>query len=1062
MNLSALSIKRPIFIICIVSFMLVIGLMSMLRMPVDQFPDVTFPTIFVQTTYNGASPEDMEKLVSKKIEDEMSSISGLDKLYSTNADGVSYVTLSFKLGADIKDLENQIRQRMQNIRGKLPDDIKEPIIRRFDPADQAIAQVAVSSSELAPAELYDLVDLQLKNQFETVPGVGQVVILGGQKREIQVLVNKKKLDDANLSMVQVMDRISKTSKDVPVGVLKDPKREVAVKASGEFQNIDSIRKVNVNFLGSDRAVDLDTIADIREGLEEQTTKYTLQTRAQNFEKNPAISMNIYKQSGSNTVKIVDLVKSRLEKVNKLLAEKKINATVSMTRETSWGIRNNINDVSESILIGIALCIIVVFFFLGSGKSTFITAMALPNSLLGGFIIMAFAGFTINVLTLLALSLAVGLLIDDAIVVRENIFRHIEMGKSPKEASLEGTKEVSLAVIATTLVVISVFGPISFLDGIVGQFFKQFGLTVVFTMLISLFDAFTVAPMLSTYLATKADHVKGNGPVGRMLKAFDRFQNGLENVYERAVGWVIVNRAKTIMACAGIFVSSIFIASRLPGNFLPPADNGEFQVSVELPLGTALPRTAEFAEKVEKVVIENPAIQLITTTVGYSTRPEPNKATIYVKLVPRKERNGKTTDIKTQVREALAGLQKEALIQIGDIDISGGNQKVLQLIIRGEDLDQLSNYVEKLKPEVAKIVGLSDVDTNYRVGKPEYQISFDRKRTEDLGVSTAIAGAELRYRIAGDVPAVYRVHGNEYDIRVRLREEDRDLRANFATTKVPNTNFNMIPLNRIATAEEQSSYSQINRLNKGRYILIDGNLGPGGNLGNITKDIERLTKEDPQFKMPDGITAEFLGQAEDFKDLMKNMVLAMGLGVLLIYFVLSSLYESFITPFSILVALPLAMTGAFAALYVTGKSIDLFSMIGIVMLLGVVAKNSILLVDYTHHLMKEGMERNKALIKACRTRLRPILMTSFALIGGTIPIAIGLNEASAQRTSMGVAIIGGLISSTFLTLLAVPAIFGYVDDFGQWVTRKFKKATGADKVDLTNGTHDHGAEPQMSK
>jgi HAE1 family hydrophobic/amphiphilic exporter-1 len=1036
MNIAEISIKRPVFITCIVSLMLVLGGMAMSKMSVDLFPDVTFPTIFVQTIYPGASPQDVEKLISKPVEEELGSLPGLDKLYSQNADSVSFVTLVFKIGTDVKDMEQQIRQRLGNIRSKLPNDIEEPIIRRFDPADQPVATLAITGS-LAPDKMYDLVDQTIKSQFETVPGVGLVNILGGRKKEIQILVDKEKIEDRQLSLLQIIDKISKTSRDVPVGKLKDPNIETTVRASGEFESVDAIRKVSVNFLGSDQAVKLDTVAEVKEGLEEEESEFAFRSKEDQFQRKNSLSLNIYKQSGSNTVKVVDQVKEKVDKANKVLAEKKVDAKISMIRETSKPIRLNIADVRESIFIGIILCIVVVFFFLGSAKSTFITGMALPNSLLGGFVIMYAMGFTINILTLLALSLAVGLLIDDAIVVRENIFRHIEMGKSPKQASIDGTREVALAVIATTFVVIAVFGPIAFLEGIIGQFFKQFGLTVVFTMLISLFDAFTVAPMLSTYLATKADHHRGKGIMDSMLNQFDRFQNWLENKYENIVKWVLGHKASVLLASFAFFVASLFVAAKLPKNFLPAADNGEFQVQIEMPLGSSLDRTKDFVQNVEEEIVKNPAVELTSTVAGYSTRPESNKANIYVRLVPRKERAGNTTEVKSELRKAFEVFSSQANISIADIDIGGGAQKIMMVIFRSENLDELSSYIEKLKPKIASIKGLVDVDTNYRTGKPEFQVVFDRQKSESLGVSTVTAGAELRARTEGNVAAVFRENGNEYDVRVILRPEDRDLKQEFPSTTIPNVNFNMIPLSKVAQGKEVKSYSQINRLNKGRYIMIDANLGPGGNLGDITNEIEKILKEDPELKIPVGMSYEFIGQAEDFKILIQNMLLAMALGVLLIYFVLASLYESFITPFTILLALPLAMTGAFLGLLLTGKAIDLFSMIGIIMLLGVVAKNSILLVDYANQKIDEGMERSQALLMACRTRLRPILMTSFALIAGTIPIAIGLNEASAQRTSMGVAIIGGLISSTVLTLIVVPAAFGYIDDFRKWINSKLK-------------------------
>jgi hydrophobe/amphiphile efflux-1 (HAE1) family protein len=1032
MNLAELSIKRPVFITCIVALMLVGGTLAMKNMSVDLFPDVTFPTMFVQTIYPGASPSDVEKQVSKPIEDELGSLPGLDKLFSQNPESGSFVILQFKIGTDIKEMEQQVRQRLGNIRNKLPQDIKEPIIRRFDPADQPVATLAITST-IEPAALYDLVDQTVKNQFETIPGVGLVNIVGGRKREILIDVDKNKLQDRKLSLLQVVDKIQKTSKDVPVGTLKNDLSERTIKASGEFESLDSIKKVNVNFFGSDRPVRLEEIAFVKSGLEEEQSQFTFRDRSNSFQKEQAISLSIYKQSGANTVQIVDLIQAKLTKVNELLASRNLNAEVKMIREISRPIRMNIEDVTHSIVLGVILCVIVVLFFLGSFKSTFITGMALPNSLLGGFIIMFACGFTINILTLLALSLAVGLLIDDAIVVRENIFRHMEMGKDPRRASIEGTKEVALAVIATTLVVISVFGPIAFMKGIVGQFFKQFGLTVVFTMLISLFDAFTVAPMLSTYLAAHKDHGK-KGLWDRFFEKVERFHVGLENRYEKLASWVLNNRKKVLLASVGIFVGSFALLGKIPKNFLPAGDNGEFQVNIELPLGSSLTQTKELMNEIEEVIIKNPGVAIVASNAGFNNRFESTKGTIYTRLVPRKERQFKTSDIKQQMREAFKVFEKRATVNVADIDIGGGAMKPVNLVLRSDDLDQLAKYVEKLKPRFKEIPGLADVDTNFRTGKPELQIAFNRDLSEKLGVSTTTAGTELRARTEGIVAAVFREKGLEYDIRVRLADEFRDLKKEFNTTLVPNVNFNMVPLNKVAAISDSMTFSQINRLNKSRYIMIDGNVGPGGALGSIMSDLEKLLKNDPEFKMPQGVSYEFIGQAEDFKDLMRNMLTAMGLGVLLIYLVLASLYESFIIPLTILTALPLAITGVFIALFITQHSIDLFSMIGIIMLLGVVAKNSILLVDYTNQEMQKGVERNRALLNACKVRLRPILMTSLALIAGTIPIAVGMTEASAMRTSMGISIIGGLISSTLLTLLVVPAAFGYVDDFKNFLTR----------------------------
>lgn len=1021
MNLANLSIKRPIFITCLVGLMIILGYFSMKKMPVDQFPDVTFPVVSVEVLYPGASPVDMERQVSKIIEDELSSLPGLDTLTSNNYDSAAILIIQFRLGIDIKEAEQQVRNRVQNVRNKLPDDVQEPVIRRFDPADMPILTLAINS-KLNAGDLYDVANETVKPMFERIQDVGLIRIVGGRKKEIHVLVDKEKLQDREISMLQVAKKIEDTSKDIPLGKVETPKDETVFRTVGEFGSLDQIRNVAINFVGSDRGVKLSEVAQVEEGLE-------VAQRYSSINGKTALFLDVYKQSGANTVAVADNVKKQIAQVNEVLKSKKIDAEIILIRDGSIPIRMNVADVKESILIGILLCVFVVFWFLGSFRSTLITGLALPNSLLGGFILMWAMGFSLNIMTLLALSLAVGLLIDDAIVVRENIFRHLEMGKSPIQAALEGTKEVTLAVVATTLVVIAVFGPVAFVPGIIGQFFRQFGLTVVFTMIISLFDALTVAPMLSAYMIKKHEERSKKGWLNRSLDAFDRFQTKLEDIYEASLRWTVEHR-KTVLSLAVVtFFVSLFVGGAfIPKTFLPPNELGEYTVSVEMPVGTSLEGTNQFSKQVEKVLTETQGVELVSMTVG-SAQYEANKASFYVKLVPRKDRKLSTTQTKTLTRERVAELSKQALIAVGDVDISGGGQKPLNLYLVGDNLDELSAYALKLQERIKGIKGLTDVDTNFRSGKPEFHVVFDRQKAEALGVSTVSAGTELRYRNEGATPAIYRKNGIEYDVRVKFPDENKDLRRNFGSTYVPNQNNNMIPLSRVAMAEEAKGYSQINRQNKGRFIAITANLGPDGQIGNATAEIQKMLATD--MKPPVGISHEFIGQAKDFQDLMVNMVIAVGFGILFIYLVLASLYESFITPITILLALPLAISGAFIGLLITGKSIDIFSIIGLILLMGVAAKNSILLVDYTNHMLAEGLSVKDALIKACRTRLRPILMTSLALIAGTLPIAIGLTELGSQRQSMGVAIIGGVISSTLLTLLVVPAAFGYIESFRIW-------------------------------
>ncbi|HRO67200.1 MAG TPA: efflux RND transporter permease subunit, partial [Pseudobdellovibrionaceae bacterium] len=548
MNLIDLSIKRPIFMICLVTALLVGGYVSLKSMPVDTFPDVTFPVVAVTIAYPGASPVDLEREVSKKIEDEISSLAGLETLTSNNYEGMAVVIAQFVLETDIKDVEQQIRNRVGNIRSQLPADIQEPVIRRMDPADQPILFLTVSS-KMKVGELYDVVDERVKPLFERIADVGQVQIFGGRKNEVRVYIDKDKMERRELSMLAIAQRIAETSKDVPVGKFDSAVSETSLRTNGAFTSFEDLKNVTVNFVGSDRAVKLHEIGDVRMDLEDATTTATMNGET-------ALILAIYKQSGANTLQVANRAIERIDEVNKLMSARDLDVKLEMARDGSIPIRMNVKDVFETIVIGIILCVIVVFFFLGSLRSTFITATALPTSLLGGFILMYASGFSINVLTLLALSLAIGLLIDDAIVVRENIFRHMEMGNPPVQAALDGAKEVGLAVVATTLVVMAVFAPIAFVPGMIGQFLKQFGLTVVFTMAISLFDAFTMGPMLSAYLASPNEHHKGTGLIARMLASFDRFQTRLEEIYERSLHWVIGHRLTVLIMAAVIFFSSL--------------------------------------------------------------------------------------------------------------------------------------------------------------------------------------------------------------------------------------------------------------------------------------------------------------------------------------------------------------------------------------------------------------------------------------------------------------------------------------------------------------------------
>ncbi|MGE4130400.1 MAG: efflux RND transporter permease subunit [Bdellovibrionales bacterium] len=1053
MSPADLSIKRPVFITAIVIILLALGYLSLRRMPVDLFPNITFPIVSVSTLYPGAGPEEVETLVSKVLEEEMSTITGIKTLRSTNSEGSSMVIAEFTLETDIKYAEQQIRDRVSSAKRKLPDDIEEPVVRRIDPADQPIVILALTA-DLPPAELFDLADKSIKSKIEQVNQVGLVEVIGGREREIHVELDRKKLKSYEISATSVVNRIAAAGQNIPAGKVDESKTETVFRTLGEFKTIKDISSVIVSFLGNDVPVTVGDVGRVSDTVQDEKSRAYV-----NGER--SVFMMVFRQSGANTIAVADAVRARVDKLNSELK----NAKVTLVRDGSKMIRANVADVYEAIIIGIILTIIVVYFFLGSGRSTFITGLALPTSLIGAFFLMSVAGFTINVMSLLALSLAVGLLIDDAIVVRENIFRHTEMGKDPIRAASEGTKEVLLAVIATTLAVIAVFAPIGFLSGVVGQFFKEFGLTVCFAMAISLFDAVTNAPMLSAYFAGTS-HGPKDSPglwgrtVGRLVGQFDRFQTWLENRYENVLHWTLAHPLIVIGSSVLIFVFSLWTIKFIPKTFLPAQDMGEFSVSLDMPPGTSIGAMAEVATEVDKTMRANAEVAESVMIVGGRTG-EANKAQFFVNMVPASQRKINTSDFKDKIREQLKPFAKARPI-VKDIDMVMGGQRPFNLNIIGTDLAAIEDVSNQMFERLKKHPALKDVDISYRPGKPEFQVVPDKLRAERLGVATLTMGQELRTQVEGTKAAVFREKGEEYDIRVRLQEDQRNLKAAFESTFVPNVNQSLVRLSSVANPNETTGPANITRQDRGRYIQIAADIAPKGpGMGAVMTDIEKIFSE--EIKLQPGMRYAFVGQAENFQELVSSMIAAALLGVLFIYLVLASLYESFVTPFTIMLVLPLAACGAFFGLLIGQESLNIFSMIGCIMLLGVATKNSILLVDYTNQLVGEGMGHAKAVVAAGKVRLRPILMTTFALIAGMLPIAIGLNEASKQRTGMGVAVIGGLISSTLLTLLVVPAAYSYFERFRIWSLSLVLRIVGTKPKDhsSSNGSNGKGHQETLN-
>lgn len=1028
MNITELSIKRPAFISSLMITIITVGYIAFNKMNVELFPNIDIPVIFVSTRYDGAAPSEIESLVSKPLEEEISTVSGIKKLMSRSLKDTSQIIVQLYQNTDIKYAEQQIRDKINQARPKLPEDIKEPVIRRVDPSDQPVLTV-ILKADLPESELFDLADNFVRPRLEQTADVGMVEILGARKREIQILVDQDKLKSRDVSLSQINRQLALSGQNVSIGKRDVGDKQRVFRSASEFNEINQIENTLVNFYSNEIPTKVSDIGVVIDGLEDENSRAYLDGKKSLF-------LTIYRQSDANIIKAVDGVKVQIEKIKKDFASMQGKPEITSTKDASVYIRSNISDIQEAVVIAVILTVLTVLFFLGSIRATIITAISLPITLIGAFIIMYSADFSINVITMLALSLAVGLLVDDAIVVVENIYRKIESGMNPIEASIASSREILMAVVAISAVVISVFTPISFLKGTVGQYLKQFGLTISFAMMISLVVAISIIPVLCAYLSgqNKKPH-KHNEK--KKISRFDAFQLYLEDRYEGALKFSIKHPAIIIISTLLIIAGSIVAFTKVPKTFMTESDNGEITISLELTADSSLDATSAVALKIDKIVRQNKEVFISAASAGTMSR-QAHRGELYIKLLPKKERNISTSQFKEKLRQQLVEFNYANPV-VKDFDPSGGASRgqPFNLFLISSNKDSLDKYASMLYEKLKQDPRLKDVDTSNKATRAEFKVKLKEDSARNYGVNSQAVGNELRGYVEGFTPTKLRQNGLEYNIRLRLKPEQRDIKDNFNMIYVPNINNKLIRLADIAETEEDIEPATINRQDRGRYIQITASLAPKIGLGNLIDDFQKQFAEG-DLKMPSDVRFSFSGDSENMQDMITSMNQALLLSIVFIYLILTSLYESFVVPFTILLALPLAFCGAFYALYIMGESVNIFTMLGIFMLVSVSGKNSILLIDFTNRLIAEGKSRTDALVIAGRVRLRPILMTSIALIVGTLPVAIGFSETASMRTSMGVAIIGGLISSTLLTLVVVPAVFSYIDRFRIWIKAKLWK------------------------
>jgi hydrophobic/amphiphilic exporter-1 (mainly G- bacteria), HAE1 family len=1026
MILSDLSIKRPVFAAVLMLALVTLGLFSYRRLSVEMFPSVEIPVISIVTKFPGASPESIEREVSKRIEEAVNQIAGVKHVMSYSREGVSTVVVEFRLEEKINEVSQEARAKIGAIRGTLPNGIEEPIIQKLDFNALPVVSLAVKGHGLTGKELTTLVDKRIKRRLENVSGVGKVDVVGSTEREVTVTVDPVRLYALGLGIDTVVSGLKSENVNTPLGRLTNGGNEYPIRISGKPERVEEFREMVIAERAG-RGITLSEVADVSDGSEEQRSLALINGE-------PAVALDILKQSGANMVEVVDNVRKSVEKLRK---EMPPGVELTVVRDASIATRESLADVKETMIIGGLLTVLIVFCFINSWRSTVITGVTLPISVISSFIIMNAMGMTLNVMTLMALSLAIGLLIDDAIVVRENIVRHLEHGKDHLTAARIGTSEIGLAVFATTMSIVAVFIPVAFMRGIVGRFFFQFGVTVAFAVLVSLFVSFTLDPMLSSRWHDPAIALKGRrkGLAKILDRCNDRFDAWADS-YRNAIAWALNHRKKVLGFAFASFVAGIVIFGTLESSFMVNEDKGEFQVVFKTPPDASLSESGDRLKAILAAVSDIPEVEHTYASIGAGDSGTVRAGSLYVKLKEKHLREKRQDEVQAVFRQRLAKIPgiTTSIERVGDV---GSGQKPLQVNLKGEDIPTLKRYAARLKEEIYKIPGIVDLEVTLEHDIPEYRMTVDRARAQDAGVNTNQIASTVSRLVGGEAVSTYEdEEGDAVDVRVRLPEslrrdpqQVRDLKLAVATGE----ETALVPLGNLTTYEVSNTPSEINRRDLSRLVTISANLD-GIPIGTAVAKVKEATAKVP---MQPGYTVGFSGEAEDMAESFGYMVESLLIAIIFVYLILAAQFESFLEPFAIMLSLPLSIVGMAGMLKLTGDTVNIMSLIGLIMLMGLVTKNAILLVDYAKVLQQKGVSRFDAVVEAGRTRLRPIVMTTLAMIFGMMPLFFGLGSGAEGRAPMARAVVGGLLTSTVLTLLVVPVVYTVLDDFGAWLKRKWK-------------------------
>lgn len=1073
-----ISLQNPVFATMMMVALVVLGLAAYWKLPVEEMPDVKFPFVVVVTSYPGASPEIVENEISRPIEEKIATLSGIKHVSSSSYNSQSVVVAEFELSIDTEKALRDVREKVDEAKVEFREEITEPQVIQERSDDEAAISIALTSDKLTMREMTVKADQYVRRQFQTLKGVGSAEIVGGVARQVRVELDPQKMRALGVGADQVISALRSENQEVPVGNIEFDKTERVVQLKGRIKNAEDFRNVVLSRRDG-QVIVLGDVATVIDGAEEETSLSLVNGKR-------ALSIDIRKVDGANTIEVTDGVKAMTKKLNEELAAEGLSLMV--INDSSKGIRTSLADVKATLFEGALLTILIVWLFLGSWRSTVITGLTLPVALIGTFFFLQAFGFSLNVMTLMALSLCIGLLVDDAIVVRENIVRHIEMGKGHYQASMEGTQEIGLAVLATTLTIVAVFLPVGFMGGIIGKFFYQFGIAVCASVLISMLVSFTLDPMLSSVWHDPHAHgMRHKGFFGRILDGFEGWMDKVSALYSRVIRWALGDhrfalprwlvlllsvaafpitllalitrpraRAWLMSGFRGkptwshrfvvslIGLSSVIVALMFPfmgwvgGEFLPKSDQSRVYIDFRTPIGTALDYSTSKAMQVEAALAEFKEIEEIYTTIGSN-----NKHIIRsnIKLVSKKEREASQEEMVKRIR---ARIERIAGIEVRSVrgPSGGGGGAPVQIQVQGKDLNELKRIAETIAERLKRIPHLTEVQTSLRAAKPAIDIEVNREMAAQVGLSVGQIGQALRPLIAGDEITTWKSpDGENYDVILKLPKSNRRIAEDLAELPISSHDVDartgqpiMIPLGQVASVKDSGTSTLIERRDQYRNVTISAEV-EGVPVGSVQGEVKKVLES---IQMPPGYRQVQEGDNEFMLESAGYAGIAMLIGAVFIYLVLASQFGSFLQPLAIMMSMPLSLLGVFLALKVWGSTLNLFSIIGIIMLMGLVTKNAILLLDFVNRLREDGKSRFDAVVESGRVRLRPILMTTFAMIGGMLPLALALGEGSESRAPMAHAIIGGVITSTLLTLIVVPVFYTYLDDMVSWLKGFFVK------------------------